>query len=87
MHKKRCTRCGKREGFRESFVPIRCVGIDVPLCAQCDQILYKMKDAVTDGDIPLFNQLSMDFINGLKAGPLYDSLLDWFTNYKNSIYK
>ncbi len=87
MNKTICTRCGKREGFRESFVSIKYDGKEIPLCAQCDQIPYKMKDAVNNGNIPLFSQLALEFNSGIKTGSLSQSLAEWFTNYKNTIYK
>ena len=78
-----CECCGKREGLGKSHERITFKNTSFHLCVDCSQIIYKMKDAVTDKNQTLANELAQSFISIPKSPS--ESLKNWFNEYKTKI--
>ena len=53
----KCDCCGRRKRVFESFAEVEAKSGHLNLCADCNDMAYKVRDAVTDGDCASFDAL------------------------------
>ena len=52
----KCECCGKRKGLLESFATIESLDGKANVCVDCNDLLYKLRDAANEGDPECYNE-------------------------------
>jgi len=83
MAKKVCASCGRKSKLFESFEHI---ALDPPfdLCNECSQLIYKMRDDITDKRKDDYN-LHVKQLTEKMGKKSSDVFLKWYKDYKTEL--
>ena len=62
----RCDCCGRRKGFFESFAVVKNGDLALNLCARCNDLAYKTRDAAAEHDREKFDLATQEWQNASK---------------------
>ena len=53
----KCDCCGRKKRLFESFAEVAADGVSLHLCAECNDLLYKLRDAASEDDEKMFEEI------------------------------
>lgn len=75
---KRCDCCGRRKKFFESFAHLQTDNESLWLCVDCNDLLYKMRDAASDNNRVYFEVLYVRITRRADRSSMFD---DWLKQF------
>lgn len=81
----RCDCCGKRRGLFQSFAAIETKSGQISLCSDCNDLAYKMRDAIRCGEENAYRE-SREALARREKNPT-EHYLEWKAEFVSSLEK
>lgn len=77
----KCSCCGKKKGFFESFEKVETTSFRLDLCTDCATLLYGMRTAKQENEQTAMNDMKTKLQKRMERGASTAQFLGWYGEY------